>query len=102
MHGIPKPPLPTFCPCELKSIMDLLMKGDVLFQNFKIFAFREVFCLPLLPLNCKETCNYQKDFSPLPILQKRELIIPFLWRKIHNVEVSSVLGFMFLWYVIIK
>lgn len=30
---------------------------------FKIFTFREVFCLPLLPLNFKESCSYRKDLT---------------------------------------
>lgn len=30
-YGIPKLPLPTYCPCELQSMMDLYMKDDTLF-----------------------------------------------------------------------
>lgn len=68
--------------------MNLFMKDDVLFQPFKVFFFREMFCLPLLPLDFKGTCDYQKDLSLL-IFQKRELIILLLWRDICNLKASS-------------
>lgn len=73
----------------MQRIMDLFMKDDVLFQNFKVLFFREMFCLPLLPLDFKETCDYQKDLSSLLIFQKRELIILLLWREICSLKASS-------------
>lgn len=88
LDGIPKFPLPTCCLGELQNIVDLFMKDHVLFQNLKLFFFREMFCLPLLPMDFKETCDYQKDLSLL-IFQKIELIILLLRRGIHNLKASS-------------
>lgn len=57
MYGIHKPPLLTCCSGDLQCF-GFVFEGwcfirDVLFQNFRIFIFWEMFCLPLLIHNLK-------------------------------------------------
>lgn len=89
LHGIPKLPLPTCCLGELRGVMDLFMKDDVLFQKFKVFFFREMFCLFLLPQDFKETCDYQKDLSSLLIFSEKRTDHTSFRKDIHNLKASS-------------